>query len=395
MSSVASNTGSPAKGPPLLECSGLSDKGVKTKACNALVTSVPTDKQPSSSVPDTASALGKGMGLGFLLVLTAITLYLCWLMALPFFAALTWSIAMALIARPLHLWLKRRITNKNFAALLSVILVTMTIIVPGILLVDQAVAEAMDGVRALQSFIESAGWKQALDHHPWLRHTAGWLEANLDLTSSISSLAKTVSSKAPKLIAASLRSIVVLAISLFTLFYFFRDGDRIVARLVVLLPMPRAEIELLLTGISDAIRATVYGRFTVAAVQGMLGGLMFWALGIGAPLLWGMMMILLSLVPVLGAFVIWAPAAVVLVLKGTWIKALILAVWGTGVIGLIDNFLYPLLVGDRLRVHSLLVFFSVIGGIAAFGATGIILGPVILSVAIALQQLWQRRLAGG
>ena len=88
---------------------------------------------------------------------------------------------------------------------------------------------------------------------------------------------------------------------------------------------------------------------------------------------------------------IWGPAALVLVLKGSWVKALILTVWGSVVIGLADNFLYPLLVGDRLQVHSLLVFFSIIGGIAAFGASGIVLGPVILSVAIAIEQLWERR----
>jgi predicted PurR-regulated permease PerM len=99
-------------------------------------------------------------------------------------------------------------------------------------------------------------------------------------------------------------------------------------------------------------------------------------------------------VPMLGAFIIWVPAAIVLAIQGTWGKALILTLWGALVIGLIDNFLYPLIVGDRLQLHSLLVFFAALGGIAAFGTSGIVVGPVILSVAVGIIQLWERRISG-
>jgi predicted PurR-regulated permease PerM len=314
-------------------------------------------------------------------------------MALPFLSPLIWAAVIALIARPLHMWLRGTIRSKNVAAAAAVVIITIAIIAPAFVLVEQAIREAADAARTLQSFVEAAGWRPDPDYHPRLAQALAWLESNFDLRGGISSLARAVSSRAPKLIAASVESVISVAISLFTLFYFVRDGDRIVAALIRLLPLSPAEIDALLTGISDAIRATIYGRFTVAAVQGMLGGIMFWILGIGAPMLWGMMMVLLSLVPLLGAFIIWAPAAIVLLLKGSWVKALILTVWGGAIIGLIDNFLYPLLVGDRLQVHSLLVFFSVIGGMAAYGATGIILGPVVLSLAIALQQLWQQRAA--
>jgi predicted PurR-regulated permease PerM len=180
---------------------------------------------------------------------------------------------------------------------------------------------------------------------------------------------------------------------LFTLFYFFRDHRSIVSGMIRMLPLPDREVAILLSAIADTIYATIYGRFVVAAVQGTLGGFMFGILGIHAPLLWALLMMLFSLVPMLGAFIIWVPAAIILAAQGSWVKALVLTLWGAFVIGLIDNFLYPLIVGDRLRLHALLVFFSALGGIAAFGTSGIVLGPVILAVTIGLIRLWQQRIA--
>lgn len=333
------------------------------------------------------------MGLGFLLLLTAIVFYLCWRMAAPFLSALTWALAIALVAGPVHRWLELRIKNRNLAAFLSVILVTVTIIGPGVFLIDRAIREASEWTKRLQVFLGSNGWESALNAHPRLAQALTWINTNFDLSANLKSLASTVSAAAPKVIAASVQSIVLLFIMLFTLFYFFRDGRRIVSDLTRFLPLPKPEIDLLITGIADAIHATIYGRFAVATVQGTLGGLMFWILGLNAPILWGMAMMLLSLVPMLGAFIVWGPAALILIVQGSWIKALILTLWGSLVIGLIDNFLYPLLVGDRLQVHSLMVFFAAMGGIAAFGPEGLVLGPVVLAVTIALLRVWQSRIS--
>ena len=125
-------------------------------------------KQPLKTPGETSSVLGGGVKVGFLLVLSAIVLYLCWLMALPFLSPLIWAVAIALVARPLHMRLKRTIKNKHIAAAASGAIITITIIAPGFVLVDQAIREAIDGARALQSFVESAGWKPTLDDHPRL-----------------------------------------------------------------------------------------------------------------------------------------------------------------------------------------------------------------------------------
>jgi len=143
--------------------------------------------------------------------------------------------------------------------------------------------------------------------------------------------------------------------------------------------------------VSDTVHATLYGTLAVAVVQGTLGGLMFWWLGLPAPLLWGIVMGLLAVVPVLGAFVIWIPAALFLVLEGSEGKALLLTLWGVIVIGGIDNLLYPMWVGRRLKMHTVLTFISVVGGLIVFGPAGLILGPVVFTVTRLLLEIWSRR----
>ncbi len=179
------------------------------------------------------------------------------------------------------------------------------------------------------------------------------------------------------------------------LFYLFRDRREALGTLRSLVPLSKVETDRVLARMSDTIHATVFGTLVVAAVQGALGGLMFWWLGLPAPILWGAVMALLAVVPVLGAFVIWVPAAIFLAASGQWGKAAILAAWGGVVIAMVDNLLYPILVGNRLRLHTVPVFFSIVGGLAIFGASGLIIGPVILALTDAILEIWRRRTADG
>jgi len=128
-------------------------------------------------------------------------------------------------------------------------------------------------------------------------------------------------------------------------------------------------------------------------VQGLLGGLMFWWLGLPAPLLWGLVMALLAVVPVLGAFIVWIPAALFLALEGEWLRALLLAGWGMLVVGTIDNLLRPVLVGRRLKLHTVPAFLSVVGGLMLFGAVGLLLGPMLLATTQFLLALWSPQIA--
>jgi predicted PurR-regulated permease PerM len=161
------------------------------------------------------------------------------------------------------------------------------------------------------------------------------------------------------------------------------------------LPLTHEEIDAMFARVADAVQATVHGSLLVAMIQGAMGGLMFWLLGLPAPVVWGVIMALLAVVPTLGTFVVWLPAAVFLALEGSWEKALVLVGWGALAIGLIDNLLYPFLVGHKLQLHPLAVFFAIVGGLFVFGASGLILGPVVLAVTDAVLDVWRGRTSGG
>jgi predicted PurR-regulated permease PerM len=158
-------------------------------------------------------------------------------------------------------------------------------------------------------------------------------------------------------------------------------------------PLSPRESEQVRGNVRDTIAAVVFGTLAVAVVQGILGGIIFWWLDLPAPILWGAVMAVLAILPLFGAALVWVPAAAWLAINGDWDKALVLVAWGTFVVGVIDNLLYPLLVKDRLRLHAVPVFIGVLGGIFAFGATGFVLGPLILAVAMALIDIWRRRMA--
>jgi predicted PurR-regulated permease PerM len=182
-------------------------------------------------------------------------------------------------------------------------------------------------------------------------------------------------------------------VTLFLLFYFLRDHSQAKRLIQRLLPLADREAEYLFEKAHAMIQHTLYGTLLVSAVQGALGGLMFWFLGLPGPFLWGVVMGLLSIVPVLGAFVIWIPAAVFLALQGSWVKAGILMGWGTVVVGLIDNWLYPVLVGKATRVHAVPMFVALVGGLVVFGAAGLVLGPLVLAVTWSLLEILKERIA--
>ena len=179
-------------------------------------------------------------------------------------------------------------------------------------------------------------------------------------------------------------------VTLLVLFYFLRDGQVIHEKLRSAIPLPAAETDLIVDRIAQMLRISLGGKIVVAAIQGMLGGLMFSWLGLPAPIFWGSLMAVLSIFPVLGAFVVWFPAAIMFVWQGDWRNALILTGWGLLIIHPVDNVLGPMLVGGALRIHTLLMFFSIVGGLAAFGASGVVLGPVTVAVAVALTELAER-----
>jgi predicted PurR-regulated permease PerM len=328
-----------------------------------------------------------------LIAATAVAFYLCYLIARPFLSALAWAVALAVIAHPLHDWIARRLHYPNLAAALVVVIVVLAVVVPTIFVAQQIVRKAADSVQTLQT--EQEQWRNVIERNPRLEPILRWAEQRFNLKDAARNAEEALAARASSLVTGSVWMAAELLITFFFLFYFFRDRRAVMKSLRSLVPLSDAETDEVFGRVTDTIYATVYGTIAVALVQGFLGGLIFWWLGLPAPLLWGTVMGLLAIMPVLGAFVVWFPAAVYLALHGNWGKALILVAWGGIVISLIDNWLYPILVGKRLRIHTVPVFIAILGGLILFGAAGLILGPVMLAVAVALVNIWQRRTVKG
>jgi predicted PurR-regulated permease PerM len=176
------------------------------------------------------------------------------------------------------------------------------------------------------------------------------------------------------------------------LFYFLRDGARILKNIRSVLPLSESEIDTLFGRVNDTVHATVFGLLALSALQGALGGLMYWWLGIPSPWLWATVAATFAFVPVVDTFVLWLPAAVYLGLEGRWGDALGVAALGSLLIRAIENILYPVLMKHRLKVPSVSIFVALVGGLLLFGWSGLVLGPVILTVTSVLLEICGNRL---
>jgi len=322
--------------------------------------------------------------------------WLCWRLVEPFVPAITWALVLTVLAHPLHERLLSMFKKwPSISAALAAIAVTLAIALPTTLLVRQAGSEAVISIETARKLFDTNRWKLAIERFPQLARVSKWIEREVDLDKQVQQISDEVAKGVPGALRRTMDIAITALVTLFLLFYFIRDKYRILRVLDQLVPLSPSENEQVRNNIRDTLGAVVFGTLAVAVVQGTLGGLMFWWLGFLSPILWGAVMAILAILPLFGAALIWIPAVAYLAIDGDWNKALLLTAWGTLVVGLIDNLLYPLLVKNRLRIHTVPVFISVLGGVFAFGATGFVLGPLVLAVAMALIDIWHRRMALG
>jgi predicted PurR-regulated permease PerM len=324
-----------------------------------------------------------------MLAITLIALYLCYRMTVPFLSPLAWALALSVMALPLQRRLERRFRSPSLVAALSVLVAALVVVVPMVLVTSNMVGEVISGAASLQEHVESGDWRAALATHPRLTLLVNWFDREFDIPGTVTAASGTLTDLASNLVQGSLRQAVELLVTFYLLFYFLRDRKQALVSIRYLSPLSSSQMGRLYAQVSDTLHATLFGTFTVAMVQGALGGLMFWALGLPAPLLWGVVMALLAIVPVLGAFLIWVPAAVFLLLTGHPVQSLVLTLWGAIIVGGIDNLLYPMLVGNRMHLHTVLVFIAIVGGLFVFGAAGLILGPMLLTATTVLLEVWR------
>ena len=316
---------------------------------------------------------------------------------MPFASAIVWAAILADALYPVHCRLTLSLKGRDgLSALFTCLGMILLIIMPAVYLAMLLGQELVRGISIFQEALGTGSFPVLdwLNQQPLAREFAGRVEeyfqqTGKDVRTVILDNVQQVGGTAASIVSAAVGNIVMgtlsLAITVVTVFFFLRDGKALMGWLYEVLPFPQERQRLLFGRMHMVVRATVYGVGMVALTEGLLGGLAFWVLGLPTPVLWGTVIAIMAFLPVLGASVVWAPAAIMLAFQGAYIKAIILTVWGVVFIGfLADYVLRTYVIGQGTQLHVLLVFFSVLGGIGAFGLIGIVAGPMIMATGLAL-----------
>jgi predicted PurR-regulated permease PerM len=340
------------------------------------------------------------IALAIFIGLILIACYLFYTIFKPFLTSIIWGAVLAGVFYPLNALFARRMRRDNVRALLLCIIVVAVIIVPAVFLTIGLIGEVTDGFPKLKAAVEAGQLDFVLKPHAY-----GWNEkikdflspylgaSNLDIESIITANMQRLTSYAVQQISNFVgnfsAAVVSFGLAVLSMFFFFRDGSRLVVRLQELLPMSEELKRSLTVRLREVIEASIYGGVLVAAVQGLLGGIIFWATGLPSPIFWGTVMAILSLIPIVGPYLIYIPAAVILILSGSWVRGVIVLALGIVVVSQSDNVLRPVIISSRTKIHTLLLFFSILGGLKVFGLLGIILGPVVASIILTLVEVYK------
>jgi predicted PurR-regulated permease PerM len=358
------------------------------------------DDEPSAEsdlelAPIGPAETGARLRLFALVALTVVLIGLCVLLAVPFLPSITWGVALAILAWPVHLWIARRVARPGLAAALSSAVVVAVILGTGLFVTYQLAREAGSAVKRVQRESAEGDLREKAAEVPVLGRAVAWMErVGLDVGAEARKLIESYTRGASDIARGSAAAVIQFLVAVFILYYLFLDRAVFLNGLRDLLPLSRAESSYLFTRAADSVHGMLYATVVTSLIDAAGGGLVFWAVGLPAPVLWAVVMFLLSLLPVLGAGLVWVPAAAYLALTGRWLAAAALVGWGLLTFVIVDNALYARLAGERMRMHQVPALIAFLGGLAVFGISGVILGPAILAVTMALLEVWKRRLIG-
>jgi len=320
--------------------------------------------------------------------------YLAYRIVEPFLTEIGWAVVLAVCLNPLQARLRRRL-GATRAALGLALLTLFLLILPVAFAVTALVNEGGQVVADLQTQLADKGGAAAWLHTAW-----AWVRGRLPIlpseeeaiarvTSSVGDVAGFAASRAGGLLAGALSVVLSLLITLFLLFFLLRDAPTYAATLERLLPFGPAQNARLVVLTRDLVSASVSATVTIAALQGLIGGLGFALLEIQGAAVWGLIMGILAFLPLVGATLVWLPAAVWLLLSGSVAKGIALLVLGIVVLGNVDNVVRPLLLSGKSRMNTLVMLVSLMGGVSAFGFIGIVLGPLVAAVVTALVESYE------
>lgn len=351
-----------------------------------------------------ASGTGDGapghMQLTVLLLLAAVALYLLVRLLAPFLPALVTSAVLAVLVypiyRPFETWLLRQrrwgwLANRNVAAFVGTLAIFFLVLIPlvalSLVLIQEIVRSAEWAAREAGRMLGPGGTLRG-----WMLTVAEYLgvegyEIRDSVGDQLQDVVTLLTGQTLSFLSGLGGLLLQAGAALFTIYYLLRDASGIVRSLKWLIPLKESHTDRLFRRGHEIIQATVYGDVVVAIVQGSLGGLAFWAVGLPAAALWGTVMGALSLLPVVAATLVWVPGGLYLFFLGQTVEGILLLAFGALVIGTVDNYLRAVLVSERAQLHPLAVFFSVLGGLFLFGAVGLFAGPVLFVVGISLLEM--------
>lgn len=330
---------------------------------------------------------------------TLAAIYLCYIIVAPFLMPAMAALALAILFHPVHRSLRSVFRNRNVAAGVAVLLIILLIVLPAILLGSAIIRDLRELYVTLAAKSNaSGGWEYWISHR--LQAPLNYLGIDVDdpdfsIKTIIQERVQSASTTLMKIAQGAITNIAGLIMSaiivFFTLFFLLRDGKVLRRRSTSLLPLDDSLVDRLFTEVEATIIANMYGVVAVAALQGALTGLAFFALGLPSAVMWGVVAGLCSLIPLVGPPLVWVPAAIYFAASAQYGKAAILTGLGVGVIGLADNFVRPYVVSGQVKMHPLLIFIALLGGAQAFGIMGLFIGPAVMTVTIALLEVIRTR----
>ena len=326
---------------------------------------------------------------GILGISSIIFLYLIKPFALPIF----WAAIIASLFYPIYKKLKAKIKLENVSVLITLLLVFIIIVIPLATISSLLIKESIDIYSSVNQ--KSQLIKNVEDTITWAQNNPLTESLNIDrqiIVTKVSEIAKTVTAYLFNSIKTITQNSVIffamMLIMFYTLFYFIRDGEKFLKKLMYLSPLGDKNEIMLYQKFTATAKAAIKGTLLIGMIQGTLGGLMFWVAGIEGAIIWAVIMILSSIVPGIGSSIVWLPAAIVMLILGNTWQGIFILLFGVLIISTIDNLLRPIIVGKDANIPPLLILFSTLGGIILFGISGFLIGPIITALFLSLWEMY-------
>ncbi|HEY3275738.1 MAG TPA: AI-2E family transporter [Syntrophorhabdaceae bacterium] len=327
-------------------------------------------------------------------VVAAILAYLTYQMLQPFLSAIIWAIVLSIVFYPVYLLIRKGVKLKSVASLLCLFLILIILLGPFAYfsyILTQEIFNLSEYLRTAPSDPVTSLLEHPMVNKGITKMLKIFHMTEGEFTKAVADNLQEMGKQSMGIIRSGLGNAVTTLVNfvfmLLSIFFFLADGPELLERISTFMPFSKRQRERLLKQTRDIVVSTIYGGVTIAVIQGLMGGIAFSILGVSSPVMWGLAMCISSFIPLVGTFVIWGPAVAYLALQGFYWKALVLFIVGAMGISSVDSFLRPLIIKGRLKLPTLAIFFSILGGIKVFGFVGFILGPLVFALFISVLEI--------